>query len=277
MSDQATEVAAPAAPAPDAAPVADSSAPATPSPAEAEAAPKQDGEQPPKPARTFTQDELEHILGRERAKTERRAERIGYERAMREAAERQLRELTAPKDAPRQPAEGKPTPEQFKTYDEFTEALADWKVEQRFRERGKQQEQEQQQRVAESERIEAVKSLAPALERYPDFEEVALGDHVTVTPMMGRKILKMGAEGHDVLYYLGQNPRESERIARLDVLDQVEELSKLAAKLKPQPKATTAPPPIKPNEGTATVERRLEEADYDEYVKIRRRQVAARR
>lgn len=195
---------------------------------------------------------------------------------MREAAERRVQELTAPKDTPRQTAEGKPSPDQFKTYDEYTEALADWKVEEKLRNLGQKEEERRREQTAEAQRADVVQKLAPALAKYPDFEEVALGDHVTITPIMGQAALAMGADGHDVLYYLGQNPKESERIARLGVVEQIRELDKLAVAIKPKPKATQAPPPIQPNEGSATVEKKLEEASYDEFVKIRRRQIAQR-
>lgn len=237
-----------------------------------------DGEQvkPERPPRTFTQEELERILGKERAKAERRAERFGYERAMREAAERQLTERTAPAPQQQPTGDGKPTPDKFQSYDEYTEALTDWKVRQALDGVGARARQAQEETEARQQAAKVVEALRPAVEKYEDFEEVALRDDLPVTQVMGEAILDLGTVGHDVLYFLGQHPKEASRIAGLTSPQQVRELDKIAATLASPPKPTQAPAPVAPLAGTATVEKRLEEASYDEYVKIRRRQRAQR-
>lgn len=234
------------------------------------------GEQPgdQKPARTFTQDDIERIVSRERAKAERRAERFGYERAMREAAERQLAERTAPMQPDAGPrVEGKPSPDQFKDWDAYTEALVDWKAEQKFAERERAAMQAQHAEKFHAERSEVLSKLAPALEKYEDFQDVV--GSIPLSRVTFKAALTLGNDGHDVLYHLGNNPREAERIYGLDDAEQVREIDKLAARLKAPPTPTKAPAPITPNSGTASVEKRLENADYDEYVKIRQRQRAA--
>ena len=55
--------------------------------------------------------------------------------------------------------------------------------------------------------------------------------------------------GPDVIYYLGSNPKEAERIARLSPLLQAREIGKIEAKLGANPpakKTSTAPAPIAP-------------------------------
>ena len=51
----------------------------------------------------------------------------------------------------------------------------------------------------------------------------------------------------------------------------------LVTKVTAPPKPTNTPPPIVPNSNNASVEQRLEDAAYDDFVKIRRRQIAAKR
>ena len=55
--------------------------------------------------------------------------------------------------------------------------------------------------------------------------------------------------GPDVLYYLGSNPKEADRIARLAPILQAKEIGKLEASLASNPpvkKTSTAPAPIAP-------------------------------
>lgn len=231
----------------------------------------------PKPERNFSQTDLDRILARERAKAERKAERYGYERAMREAAERQLQERQPPEPEASPRGEGRPTPNQFETYDQYVEALSDWKVEQRLLEVGRMS-QEARTRAEAARQAEEVRSkLAPAAEKYEDFEDVVLRDDLPITRDMAEAILELGGTGHDVAYYLGTHPKEADRISKLGRIAQLKEIDKIATTLASPPEPTKVPPPIKPNEGSGAVEVRLEEADYDDFVKIRRRQIAARR
>ena len=55
--------------------------------------------------------------------------------------------------------------------------------------------------------------------------------------------------GPDVIYWLGSNPKEADRIARLSPLLQAREIGKIEARLGANPpakKTTTAPAPIAP-------------------------------
>ena len=69
---------------------------------------------------------------------------------------------------------------------------------------------------------------------------------------------------------------EAQRIAKLSPTRQIVELNAIRSKLTAPPTPTKVPAPIVPNSSTASVEKRLEDADYDDFVKIRRKQIAAR-
>lgn len=233
-------------------------------------------EQETPPAKTYTQEDFDKVIARERHRAEKRAERQGYERAMREAAERRLSELQAPPpEAPR--GDGRPTQDQFQMFDEYMEALTDWKVEQKILSVGRKATEQKTQLEAQRQAEEVRSKLAPAAEKYEDFEDVVLRDDLPITRDMAEAILELGNVGHDVAYHLGTHPKEAARISGLGRIAQIKEIDKIAATLTKPPEPTKAPAPIVPNAGTAPVEKRLEEADYDDFVKIRRKQIAAKR
>lgn len=228
------------------------------------------------PAKTYTQEDFDRVIARERHRAEKRAERQGYERAMREAAERRLQELQAP--APVAPSgDGRPAQDQFQTFDAYMEALTDWKVDQKIQGVGRKASEQREAAEAQRQAEEVRSKLAPAAEKYEDFEDVVLRDDLPITRDMAEAILELGSAGHDVAYHLGTHPKEAARIAGLGRIAQIKEIDKIAATLNKPPEPTKAPAPIVPNAGTASVEKRLEDADYDEFVKIRRKQIAARR
>jgi hypothetical protein len=69
-----------------------------------------------------------------------------------------------------------------------------------------------------------------------------------ITPIMAQTIQASDA-GPDVAYYLGSNPKEAERIARLPAILQAKEIGKIESKLASSPpvkKSTAAPQPISP-------------------------------
>ena len=141
--------------------------------------------------------------------------------------------------------EGKPKPEDFDTYEAYTEALTDWKLEQRERQRV---QEDAQRRVYESwmARIQA------ARQAHPDFDEVVDSD-VPVSAAMQQAILESD-NGAEIAYWLGKHPEEAERISKLPPIAAIREIGRIEASLAappPQPKApvTRAPKPVTPVSG----------------------------
>lgn len=241
-----------------------------------EAKPDQPAQKPPK---TFSQEELERIVLKERAKAERRASREAYDRAMADA-EQKFRQPPAQSQpdtrSPHSPADGEPSPQGFADYAAYVKALTAWQIGEALKQTRQKEQEHRVAAQASQQAQEVMAKLAPGAEKYEDFEEVALREDLPVTQNMAATILDLGAPGHDVLYFLGSNPKEAARIAALPAPQQVREIDKLAAKLTEPAKPTTAPQPVSPLAGTATVEKKLEELGYDDYVKTRRRQRAQR-
>lgn len=176
--------------------------------------------------KTFTQEELDAIVGKRLAREQRKWEREQAQRA----AEQKVRH--SPADL---------SPEQFETYEDYAEALAERKAEELLQRR----EAERQQRAlldAYHDREEA------ARDKYDDFEMVAYNPDLPVTEAMA-KAIQASEVGPDVLYHLGTNPKEAARISRLDPILQAREIGKIEAQLGAAPpikKTSNAPAPIAP-------------------------------
>jgi len=177
-----------------------------------------------KPAKTFSQEELDALVGKRLARERRKWER---EQA-----------LKAPEPQAQTPAT---LPDRDIDPDAYADALATRKAEELLAKR----EADRQQRellMAYKEREEA------AFEKYDDFEQVVYNKALPITNVMAETI-QASDVGPDVAYYLGSNPREAERISRLSPYLQAKEIGKIEVKLTDNPpvkRTTNAPPPIKP-------------------------------
>ncbi len=193
---------------------------------EATAAPEVPQEQAPeeKPAaKTFTQEELDAIVSKRLAREQRKWER---ERVQQPAA---------------QPPKEVPPVDQFESPEAYAEALAEKKAQELIAARERQQQQAQLLE-AYHDREEA------AREKYEDFEQVAYNPNLPITEVMAQTI-QASDIGPDVAYYLGANPKEADRIARMSPYLQAKEIGRIEAKLVADPpakKTTSAPAPIKP-------------------------------
>ena len=197
---------------------------------EATAAPEpevvaQEAEQPEgKLAKTFSQEELDALVGKRLARERRKWER---EQA-----------LKAPEFQAQTPAT---LPDRDVDPDAYTDALAIRKAEEMLTKR----EADRQQRellMAYKEREEA------AFDKYDDFEQVVYNRSLPITTVMAETI-QASDVGPDVAYYLGSNPREAERISRLLPYLQAKEIGRIEVQLADNPpvkRTTNAPPPIKP-------------------------------
>lgn len=214
----------------------------TASPAEA----RTDGETKPeggeaKPAKTFSQEELDAIVAKRLAR-----ERRNWERTL------DQRQAPQPKVEESPP---KPTPDKYETTEAYVEALTDWKAREvvkeattRNQEQQRQHAQAQQSALIESEWNERLTAARDSIE---DFDDVAFNPRLPITEAMAAT-LKQSERGPEVLHHLGKHPEEAARIARLSPFLQAKELGRIEAKL-PQAEArptgnktSQAPEPMKP-------------------------------
>lgn len=175
-------------------------------------------------------------------------------------------------------SQGKPESSKFNSYEEYLEALADWKAEQKFSEREKKTKEESTNR----ERVERLQKAASTFEersekireKYEDFDDVVYDENLPVTPAMSEAILDSDI-GPEILYHLGTNPKEASRIARLSPFAAAREIGKIELKLStPQPKKpSNAPDPINPVGGKEKVSTDMEKIPIGEWMKRRNEQV----
>jgi len=206
MSDEVSQAEVPAPePVVTAEPVTEIQAPEVP-----EAAPK-----------TFSQEELDAAIGKRLAREQRKWER---ERAVQPVA-------------PQVPV----TPEQFASNEDYVEALAEQRAEQKLAER-EQRKQQTEILNAYHDKEEEVRA------KYDDFEQVAYNPNLPITTVMAQTI-QASDIGPEVAYHLGANPKEAERISKLSPFLQAKEIGKLEAQLTSNPpikKTSNAPSPISP-------------------------------
>lgn len=198
-------------------------------------------------------------------------------------AELEVARKPAPQSEPKPqpPSSGEPKSDQFKSYEEYLEARAEWKAEQRVEKRlGELRENAQRQAgQAEQEKLQSQweKRVSEALTTYDDFEEVALSPEVPISEPMMAAILR-SPKGADVAYHLGKNHDLAAQIAALDPIGAAIRIGELAASLtRPTPKKTTgAPPPINPVGGRATTSTDPAQMSDAEFAKWRREQIKRR-
>jgi len=176
--------------------------------------------------KTFTQEELDAAIGKRLAREQRKWERDQAQRA----AETQI--VKAPAAA---------SVDQFESPEAYAEALAYQKAEELL---ARREAASRQSQVLESyqEREEA------ARDKYDDFEQVAYNPKLNITNVMAETIQSSDV-GPELAYYLGSNPKDADRIARLTPFMQAKEIGKIEAKLAAEPpmkRTTSAPAPISP-------------------------------
>jgi hypothetical protein len=176
------------------------------------------------PAKTFSQEELDAAIGKRLAREQRKWER--------EQAARQTVPV-APKEMP--------SIDNFESTDAYAEALALRKAEELLAQRDRQKEQ--------AEIVEAYSEREEkARDKYDDFEDVVYNPKLRITDVMAETI-QYSDLGPDLAYWLGTNPKEAERIARLSPILQAREIGKIEVRLSDNPpvkKTTSAPTPISP-------------------------------
>jgi hypothetical protein len=184
-----------------------------------------------------------------------------------ENAEARLKELEAKVQPPPEETvvKPKPTPDQFKDAFEYAEALADWKVEQKFEAKVKEETEAKQK--AERERIDSefATRVTEIMKEFPDYREVVGAASDIIMPPYITQFLLESTSGPRLCWHFAKNKSEFERINKLSPIKAIAELGKLETKLeKPAAKEaaavtatakteiTRAPAPIQPIDGSST-------------------------
>lgn len=191
--------------------------------------------------------------------------------------EAEAKKSKAPKEeAPQAVDQSKPNVNdpKWKSYDEFTEALAEWKVEQRIQ----KAHQEFSHRTEKERRQEALNTFKErsekVKEKYPDYDE--LFQDATISQAMADPIME-SESGPEIVVYLAKHPEVAKILSKLSPIAAAREIGKIEAKLDDllQPKTVTdAKPPLKPVKPKGEVPNGLDDSlDIKEWTRRRNKQL----
>ena len=169
--------------------------------------------------------------------------------------------------APKQEA---PDISQFDTLDDYVEAVAEYKLNQKTQTAQSQQAQQTQNQAIANDwvaKVEKVRAIAP------DFDAVFKNAAEVPMSEIALDTIAKHPKGAEIAYALGKDLSEAYRIAALDPISQIMAIGELAARSNvPKPKTvSSAPAPIKPVQGGAS--NSSPPADIDEWMKWRNDQL----
>jgi hypothetical protein len=169
--------------------------------------------------------------------------------------------------APKQEA---PDISQFDTLDDYVEAVAEFKLNQKTQTVQSQQAQQTQAQAQAQDwvaKVEKVRSVAP------DFDEAFSNVASIEFAPMALEAVAQHPKGAEIAYMLGKNVSEAYRIAALSPSQQLMAIGEIAARTNvPKPKAvSSAPAPVKPVQGGATSN--TPPTDMNEWMKWRNDQL----
>ncbi len=182
----------------------------------------------------------------------------------------------------------KPTPDKFTDYNEYVEALTEFKAGEKVQATLDKRDTEAQARArAESFAKSWGERVTEAKAKHEDYEQVVSASDVEVRDHV-KEALNDSDMGPQVIYHLAKNPDIAQRLNQMTPLGAAREIGRIELQLAkaPEPQAETeaepepepapvrktsaAPPPAKPlTSGRATAPN-LERASMEDYVKARK-------
>lgn len=256
-----------------------------------QAAPETSGESAPESAAGENEPNPEGEQKPHKGGFQRRIDRLTRDKSIAEQERDHWRDQalrTQPKEQPQEPkpvqADAKPLADKFETAEEYLEALADWKLEQREKVRETKQ-QEQQVQSKQQENIKAFDERQSAFRAAnPDYDEVVmdLGDVVDLSKSPLTAEIVEHEHGPELAYFLAQNPDIATRLAAMTPTQIAREIGRLESRFVPSadapadvptPPVTKAPPPPRPVRAPSqTATKDPGEMEPHEYREWRRKQ-----
>lgn len=180
---------------------------------------------------------------------------------------------------------GKPKAEDYASHEEYVEALADWKVEQKLSKRDADAAKKQEKSELEQKVSTFVERKAAFQKEHPDYDDVMEACEAPMSKFVQNYLLKK-ENGPAIAYHLAKHPELLESISGMSDADAAEELGVLRASLssqakdQPKPRTSKAPEPISPVGGatksTATKSPFDEGLSYAEFEKAERARLRAK-
>jgi hypothetical protein len=201
-----------------------------------------------------TEQETQPVENVEKSYTKAEVEEIMAKRVAREKRKLQ-REMAAEKpkaEVSTQKQDNPPKLDDFETTEEYLDARADWKVEQRLAAEAQKAEEEKEKKATEKLVQKFEKQKAKMAEKYSDFDDLMddLAD-LDIPPYINQAVIESDIGG-ELSYYLAKNPIELEKILDMQPLAAVKALGRLETKLESTPakkEVSKAPAPFKTVKG----------------------------
>ena len=177
-------------------------------------------------APTITQTALQRRVAREQRRHDRelQAAKDAFEARIK-ALEEKVQPFTDPK----------PKIDDYVTQEDYTEALVDWKLKGGQGKTSSAAAPSPKEFGAEDFDFAREELIETGKEKYPDWDKVVVTDMqaLPITVPMAMALVEL-AEGPDITYYLGKNPKEAKRISILSPARQVVEIENLKRLFKTQ-------------------------------------------
>jgi len=129
---------------------------------------------------------------------------------------------------------GKPKPraDDFESYEAYTEALTDWKIEEREAARQQQQSQTEAQRTYTEREQQFFQHAAPILAEVPNFEQIIRDPNLAMSDSMYHSIMHLGEIGPYTALYLAVHQDEARKLYHLSPQETFLAVGRLAQRLE---------------------------------------------
>ena len=206
-----------------------------------------------------------------------------------EALKYQNQKTEAPKAETKKETQGRPKADDFENHDDYIEAVAEWKADQKIAEREQKEKEAKIKADFDSRLAKHEERLKAFVKAHGDFDDVIaeIGDEVV--PVTIQQIILDSENGPELMYELAKDKDEYKRISSLNPTAAAKELGKLEAKIearrdsseKPTEKKTTrAPAPLKPVSGAGKAQAKSiydPDISQEEFERLRAEQLKRKR
>lgn len=173
-------------------------------------------------------------------------------------------------------SEGKPDPDKFESNVAYLEAVADWKVDQREKQREAAKNVDQVKADYQKKAEAFQSSLQEFKTKHDDFDDAMEEVSDVILSAAHQEAIFTSSMAPELMYELAKNKDELVRISKMSFTDALREVGKIEARISKSSeskeiKQTKAPPPISPvgSKSSSRTAKSPDEMDYQEYKKWR--------
>lgn len=169
---------------------------------------------------------------------------------------------------------GEPKLEDYDDFGKYAKDVAKWEVAQVKGELTQKQAEEVQRVLVMKAQDDFRERLETFADTHDDFQELV----EEIGPLIKGAALETlmdSKHGPEIIYHLGKNPEEAERLSKLSPLAAAREIGRIEERLnsKSVKRTTNAPPPSKTITGSSPASTPLDKMDMKDFIKARRAQL----